>query len=97
MKNNRYVALWLCIAVLFVMLFASFYSAHEADHHCIGEGCEFCAQIENCRQLLETLFAGITVAALALALSYTLDILFFCSAKCLSQNSLVALKVKLSN
>ena len=97
MKNNRYIALWLCVTVLFVMLFASSYSAHEADHHCIGEGCEICAQIENSRQHLETLYAGISVVALALALSYILNIFFFCFAKDISQNSLVALKVKLSN
>lgn len=97
MKNNRHVALWLCVAVLFVMLFTSFYSAHETDHHCIGEGCEICAQIENCRQHLETLFAAVTVSVLALALSYNLITLFFCFAGRISQNSLVALKVKLSN
>lgn len=96
-KNKRIVALVVCIALMAVMLFSSAYVAHLADHDCIGEGCQICAVLENCQQNLKNLLAVAVVAVFVAAAAH-----FFWGSnpyfkKIFTQNTLIQLKVKLSN
>lgn len=96
-KKNQIIALALAIAVFFAMTLSVFVISHEADHECIGNGCQVCQQIESARHSLKILTAGILAAALALALIY-IDYQFIrCFAQTLLQGTLVALKVELLN
>lgn len=96
-KKTRIAALLLAAAVLTVMLCSAFYLALEAGHDCIGDGCAICYQIAVCRNVLKKLSLSVCAAALAAAFTYTLCREFLTCADCIHRNSLVALKVKLSD
>ena len=96
-KKMRIAALLLAAAVLTVMLCSAFYLALEAGHDCIGDGCAICCQIAVCRNVLRKLSLSVCAAALAAAFTYTLCRDILSCADCIHRNSLVALKVKLSD
>ena len=96
-KKTRIAALLLAAAVLTVMLCSAFYLALEAGHDCIGDGCAICCQITVCRNVLRKLSTSVCAAAFAAVLSYTLCRNILICADCIHRNSLVALKVKLSD
>lgn len=52
MNRKRVMALVLCLGVAFVLAASSFFILHEADHDCVGEGCEICANIAATVRLL---------------------------------------------
>ena len=96
-KKTRITALLLAAAVLTVMLCSAFYLALEAGHDCIGDGCAICCQIAVCRNVLKKLSLSVCAAAFAVAFTYTLCRDVSACADCIHCNSLVALKVKLSD
>ena len=63
----------------------------------IGDGCAICCQIAVCRNVLKKLSLSVCAAAFAAAFTYTLCREFLTCADCIHYNSLVALKVKLSD
>ena len=95
-RNNRMLAMLLCLGVIAIMLFSCVYAACAVDHDCIGEGCQICASIEACEQNIKNLVTAV-VLAIAVALSYPLCIRVVCSEKPVFRNTLVMFKVKLSN
>lgn len=89
-KRNRIAALLLAVTILVIMLYSAFFVAAEADHDCVGEGCPICYQIDACQNTLKSL-------SLAVAFTY---ILCRCISLCTDyaqRDTLVSLKVKLSN
>ena len=46
-SKRRMTALALCACMLLVLFTSSAYIMLEADHHCLGEDCEICANILN--------------------------------------------------
>lgn len=95
-RNNRMLAMLLCLGVISIMLFSCVYAACAVDHDCIGEGCQICASIEACERNFKNLVTAV-VLAIAVALSYPLIILAVCPEKPVFRSTLVMLKVKLSN
>lgn len=95
-RNNRMLAMLLCLGVISIMLFSCAYVACAAHHDCIGDGCQICASIEACEQNIKNLVAAV-VLAIAVALSYPLFILAVCQGTPVFRSTLVMLKVKLSN
>lgn len=96
-KRNRIFALVLTVSVAFVLLFSVFYIAAASDHDCIGEHCQVCCQISACENTLKTLSYGVCIAAFAVATVYAFIRLIELFTRSVQTNSLVALKVKLTN
>ena len=96
-KRNRIFAFVLAVSMAFVLLFSVFYIAVNSDHDCVGEHCQVCCRIAACENTLKTLSGGAFIVAFAVATVYILIriIEFFTSS--VIANSLVALKVKLTN
>ena len=93
----RIAAILLAAAVLFVMLNSALFIAAEADHDCAGEHCRICFQLRVCHNALKTLSLAASAAALAVTLSYTLCCSVFACAAASPSNTLVSLKVKLTD
>ena len=86
-KRNRIAALLLAVTILVIMLYSAFFVAAEADHDCVGEG----------QNTLKSLSLAVCVTAVAVAFTY---ILCRCISLCTDyaqRDTLVSLKVKLSN
>ena len=96
-KKKKVIAVFLTVALLFVMLYSALFIAAEADHDCVGENCPICYQINVCQNALKNLSLAVCAAAFAAAFTYTLCRELLTCADCIHRNSLVALKVKLSD
>ena len=96
-KKKRIAALLLAVTVLLVMLYSALFIAAEADHDCVGEGCPICYQVDACQNTLKSLSLAVCVTAVAVAFTYTLcRCISFCTDYA-QRDTLVSLKVKLSN
>ncbi len=69
MKRKRFIALALCLGLTLVLTASSVFLILEADHNCIGEGCDICARITATVQLLRGLsLLGVLLLTLMTAL-----------------------------
>ena len=96
-KKKRIAALLLAVTVLLVMLYSALFIAAEADHDCAGENCPICAQIAVCQNILKVFSLTVCIAAFPAVFSYTLCRGSFACADVIPRNTLVSLKVKLTN
>lgn len=64
-KKKRILAVIVAVSLLFVMLSFSAFALHNADHDCIGEGCSICAQINLCKNLVESLSFAVFAVIIA--------------------------------
>ncbi len=96
-RKQRALILTMAVALVFVMLFSSFFIAKNAKHTCIGEDCPICQELEVCENTLHTA-ALLAVAVVAFC--------FFSAQPAIARPrhgfgvpffTLVSLKVKLSN
>ena len=91
-KRNRIAALLLAVTILVIMLYSAFFVAAEADHDC-----PICYQVDACQNTLKSLSLAVCATAVAVAFTYTLC---RCISLCMDyaqRDTLVSLKVKLSN
>ncbi len=98
MKRERIIALTLCLGLVLVLTVSSVFMIHEADHDCIGEGCEICVRIAAAAHLLRSLsLLGVMLSALFAALSAARKYcrLFHCAVR--PMPTLVGWKVRLNN
>ena len=96
-KRNRCLALVMAAAILFVMLTSAFFIAAEADHDCIGDGCEICCQVNVCHAVLKSLALIAITAVFAAAVCVALCTVFAACGEQARNLKLVSLKVKLSD
>ena len=96
-KKKRTVAILLAVTVLFVMLCFALFIAAEANHDCTGESCPICRQIDLCQNTVKNLSLALCAIAFTAALTDPLSRGVSTCASIVRSNSLVALKVKLSN
>ena len=96
-KNKRVPALLIAAAVCFVMLFSSVFIVVNTGHDCTGESCPICCQINLFENTLKTLSNTFPAIALALALTYSVLACLSVFTAARQTESLVTLKVKLSN
>ena len=96
-KTKRILAMVMAVVIFAVVLSSALFLAEEADHDCIGDGCQICLQLNLCRGVLKSLSLALlaTVAALTVACILWGD--FRPSQGSGGHVTLVALKVKLSN
>lgn len=85
------------VLLVFALIFSVFFVATEADHHCIGEHCPICQQIQTCQTLLEQLSTAHTASAGVAALCFFALLLLLAPQKIIIASSLVLLRVKLLN
>lgn len=64
-KNKRLIAIIVAVSLMFVMISSAIFVIHNVEHDCIGDGCQICAQISFCKQIVKAL--TITVIALYIA------------------------------
>ena len=96
-KKHRTLAFLACAAFLIVTLFSVLFTVREADHDCIGEGCQICASIRNAEHTLKQLGMGSVgtaswapaVALLILTVSYAFQAVL--------RETLISQKVRLNN
>lgn len=96
-KTKRILAMVMAVALFAVMLSSALFLAEEANHDCIGDGCQICLQLNLCRGILKSLSLAVHAALAALTVAY---ILWGDFRPCQGSDghiTLVALKVKLSN
>lgn len=96
-KQKRMLALVMAAAILFVVLTSAFFIAAEADHDCIGDGCEICCQINVCRTVLKGLALAVIAAVLTAAAGHAFGFGVAENRVFYPQYTLVSLKVKLSD
>lgn len=96
-KKIRSIALIVAFAVLFVMLCSTLYIVAEADHDCTGENCPICYQISVCQNTLKNLSFAVCTAVFAAAFTYTLCQSVSARTESIQSDTLVSLKVKLSD
>lgn len=96
-KKKRIVSLVLAVTVLFVVLYSTFYIAAEADHDCVGDNCPICYQIRVCQNTLKNVALAAHAAAFTTAVAYILCSVISACAEIKQSDTLVSLKVKLSN
>ena len=96
-KRNRIAALLFAVTILVIMLYSAFFVAVEADHDCVGEGCPICYQVDACQNTLKSLSLAVCVTAVAVAFTYTLCRCISLCTDNAQRDTLVSLKVKLSN
>jgi len=87
----------LAVLLLFAVLFAILFVVLEAGHECCGDGCEVCARIQICLDLLRKLVPYILPGALTAAFCTAAGALPDPVSLFFSKTSPVSLKVKLSN
>ena len=97
MEKKKRIAAFLAVTILLVLLFSAVFIAAEADHDCAGENCPICAQIAVCQNILKTFSLAVCIAAFPAVFSYTLCRGSFACTDAILRNTLVSLKVKLTN
>lgn len=96
-KTKRILAMVMAVAIFAVMLSSALFLAEEADHDCIGDGCQICLQLTLCRGVLKSLSLVLLAAVAALTVACILWGNFRLCQGSDGHVTLVALKVKLSN
>lgn len=96
-RHNRYLALAIAIATLFIVLTSAYFIAAEAGHNCIGDGCQICCLVNACRAVLKGLALVIVAAVLAAVVCFALFYLLAACRKQARSCTLISLKVKLSD
>ena len=96
-KKNRIIAILLAVMVLFVMLYSALFIVAEVGHDCTGENCPVCYQINVCQNTLKNLSFVVCAVVFSIAFTHILCRNTFVCTVSVQDNSLVALKVKLSD
>ncbi len=96
-KQIRAIAAMLAGMIAVVILSSSLYIAAEADHDCRGEDCVICAQIAARENTLRELACAVIAAAAVAGLTYAFVDSVSYGTRPYTGNTLVSLKVKLSN
>ena len=96
-KTKRILAMVMAVVIFAVMLSSALFLAEEANHDCIGDGCQICLQLTLCRGILKSLSLVLLATVAALTVACILWGGFWPSQGSDGHITLVALKVKLSN
>ena len=97
MKHTRALALLLSAALLLVLLASTAFVVSHADHDCCGDNCLICEQINFCTQHLKTVSLAAAAALLFAAFLRFARASLPASAPCMTRQTLITCKVKLTN
>lgn len=94
---KKKIAAILALLVLFVMLLSVTYVAAESNHRCEGADCPICHQICICEHVLKTLSGAASVSIMWYVLRQNLCQVVSVVSGFVRRDTLVSLKVKLSD
>lgn len=95
---NVVISSAVCIAILTVMFFSIFFIGSEVNHHCTGEDCPICAEMEDCVSILNSIGAVLGLGCfLAAGVIFITTVIALARDKHIAADTLVSLKVKLTN
>ena len=98
MKLRKRILIALLTTVfIFGTLFSVLYIAIESHHDCIGEDCPVCQCIIVCENILKKLSTALFVMSVSAAFVFASKISIIKNLKLIPIQTLVSLKVKLSN
>lgn len=96
-RKKRFLTMLLAAVLGAAVLFSVAYIAEEVNHECTGTGCAVCQQISVCESLLKAVGgAALAAGAAAMVFSKQHGAVLPC-AECAQTNTLISLKVKLSD
>lgn len=95
-KNNRCLAIILCIFLFFSLIITTSFIVGETEHECVGGECEICAQISSCQDSLKKI-ALVKPLLLILAIVFVLVKSIVLFSDVFNKATPFALKVKLLN
>ena len=99
MTNRKRIYAWiLCFGFVLTLFVSSAYIVHEADHDCIGEGCDICETIALTEALLHSfVLLGVVLLFLFAAWVILKHPLFLDAVRRPKRSTLVSWKVRLNN
>ena len=96
-RKKRFLTMLIAAVLGAAVLFSVAYIAEEVNHECTGAGCAVCQQISVCESLLKAVSgAALAAGAVAMVFSKQHGAALPC-AECAQTNTLISLKVKLSD
>ena len=95
--RKRILIALLTTAFIFGTLFSVLYIAIESHHDCIGEDCPICQCIIVCENILKKLSTTLFVMSVSVAFVFASKISIIKNLKLIPIQTLVSLKIKLSN
>lgn len=97
MKKQRVLVFVMAVSLLFLVTFAAFYIGSEINHDCIGDNCPICCQVNMCESTVKSISSGIGTIAPAVATLVFLILDVSADPEVRLFDTLVSLKVKLSD
>ncbi|TKZ35858.1 hypothetical protein [Brachyspira catarrhinii] len=95
--KKRILIIFLTTAFIFGTLFSILYITIESHHDCIGEDCPICQCIIVCENILKKLSTAFGIVSIYIAFKFASKISIINYFKLVPIQTLVSLKVKLSN
>lgn len=96
--NRKRCAVWLLLAgFLLAMLLSLTFCAEEIDHFCTGAHCTICAQLNLCESVLHPSKGGSGRKELTTALHFSTEEVCLLFPQTVLAQTLIQLKVKLSD
>ena len=95
--KKRFAAVIMCIMLVLSIFTASFYIVSRAHHECTGQDCPICHEIQLCVQFLNTVGGAVILSAVVLFTVHEILIVLMSFVHVCQNNTLVSLKVKLSD
>lgn len=97
MMKKRSLAILLCTLLCLIMLCSLYLLSKEASHACAEPDCPICLEIQICSAVINHLAGAVIMAAVCLSISFSLARMLVCQVRYHAINTLVQLKVKLTN
>ncbi|MBR1865404.1 MAG: hypothetical protein IJ801_02740 [Lachnospiraceae bacterium] len=94
---KKRAALLMCLIVMIVLFFSVYYIAVEEQHHCAGEDCPICAEIELFQNVVRQMGIGVVwnTAVSILLVPFVLKMTAAVHAICI--HTLVSQKVRMNH
>lgn len=96
-SKKRMFIIFITTAFIFGMLFSTLYISIESHHDCIDEDCPVCQCISVCENILKKLSTALGVIFISIVFKFVYKISIIKHFKLVPIQTLVSLKVKLSN
>lgn len=96
-KNKRLMAAFLALLLVCTLFFSFFFVAAKSNHDCVDEVCSICQEIQTCIQTIRSISIAVTAAATLAIAAFSLVRVIVPIVQSIIFQTLVSLKVKLTN
>ncbi|WMI79815.1 hypothetical protein [Anaerotignum sp. MB30-C6] len=97
MKNKRLVAAFLALLLICTLFFSFFFVAAKSNHDCVDKGCSICQEIQFCIQTIRSISTVVTATTTLVITAFFLVRFIVPIVQRMIIQTLVSLKVKLTN